>query len=70
MNHHVNRRCDDLIEVLLKIEEDCFYDRMQKEVMLMLKDASVKQDGYERHARGNEIDDATVKVSCFINYKT
>jgi len=70
LNHHVNRRCDDLIEVLLKIEEDYFYDRMRKEVMLTSKDASIKQDGYERHSRGKEIDDSAVNVSYFfgINY--
>ena len=34
LNHHANRRCDDLIEVLLTIEEDMFHDRMRKEVIL------------------------------------
>ena len=49
MNYHVNRKCDDLIEVLLKIEEDSFYERMRKDVMLTPQDASLKQEGYERY---------------------
>ena len=32
MNHHVNRRLDDLLGILLTIEEDIFHDRMRKEV--------------------------------------
>ena len=34
VNHGANQRCDDLIEVLLTIEEDMFFERMRKEVML------------------------------------
>lgn len=63
LNHHVNRRCDDLIEVLLKIEEDTFYDRMRKEVMMRPQDASLKQEGCDRHYRGKDINDSAVIVS-------
>ena len=31
LNHRANRRCDDLIEVLLNIKEDMFFERMRKE---------------------------------------
>ena len=34
LNHSANRRCDDLIEVLLAFEEDLFHERMRKDVML------------------------------------
>jgi len=54
----------------MKIEEDCFFDRMQKEVMLSPVDASIRQDGYERHSRGESIDDMTVKVCCCTLYKS
>ena len=62
MAHHVNRRCDDLIQILLTIEEDVFYDRMRKEVMMMPQDASLKVDGTERHERARNIPDICVKV--------
>ena len=42
LNHHVNKHCDDLIEVLLAIEVDLFYDRMRKEIMMATQDASTK----------------------------
>jgi len=45
----------------MKIEEDCFYDAMQKEVMLRLEDASVRREGYERHSRGENIEDKTAR---------
>ena len=63
MNYHVNRKCDDLIEVLLKIEEDSFYEHMRKDVMLTPQDASLKQEGYERYYRGRKINDSAVAVS-------
>ena len=50
--HQVNRRIDDIIGTLLIIEEDMFFDRMRKEIMKDNKDASIKQDGSDRHARG------------------
>ena len=63
LDHHVNRRCDDLIQVLMKIEEDYFYERMRKEVIFRPEDASLKQEGHERHSRGEDIDETSVKVS-------
>ena len=45
LNHHDNWRCDDLIEVLMMIELDLFYDRMRKEIMMTSQDASTKVDG-------------------------
>ena len=43
--HKVNRRCDDLLETLLKLEEDMFHERMQREIMMPLSIASQKLDG-------------------------
>ncbi|XP_065902011.1 uncharacterized protein [Dysidea avara] len=62
LNHHVNRRCDDLVEVLLKFEVDQFYDRMRKEVMLTPQHASTKVDGEERHTQGEAIPDVSIKM--------
>ena len=47
----------------MKIEEDYFYERMRKEVIMKPEDASIKQDGYERHSKGEDIDEASIKVS-------
>ena len=47
----------------MKIEEDYFYERMQKEVILKPEDALMKQEGHKRHSRGEDIDEASVKVS-------
>ena len=55
LNHQANRRCDDLIKVLLSIEEDMFFERMRKGVMLSPKDASLKAEGDQRHAHGKQI---------------
>ena len=62
MAHKVNHRCDDLVQILLTIEEDTFYDRMRKEVMLDPQQASWKTDGKERHKRGTNIPDSCVQV--------
>ena len=62
MNHHVNRRCDDLIQILLTIEEDVFFERMRKEVILSPQDASMKTEGKERHSRCRNITDSNVTV--------
>ena len=62
LNHYINRRCDDLIEVLLKIEEDFFYECMRKEIMLTSQDASLKREGCKRHNRGKETDDSAISV--------
>lgn len=47
----------------MKIEEDYFYERMRKEVIMKPEDASIKQEGHERHSKGEDIDEASVKVS-------
>ena len=62
MAHQVNRRCDDLINILLKVEEDMFHDRMRKEVMETPQTASQKVEGEERHERGVNISDTCVQV--------
>ena len=62
MNHHVNRRCDDLIQILLTIEEDVFFDRKRKEVMLSPHEASVRAEGEERHTRCKRLSDSSVTV--------
>ena len=33
LNHHVNRRCDDLIEILLLFEEGMFHQRKYLEII-------------------------------------
>lgn len=62
LDKHANRRCDDLIQVLLRIEEDMFHDRKRKEIMGSPSDASLKLEGDERHARGVEIPDSSVTL--------
>ena len=57
LNHRANRRCDDLIEVLLTIEVDMFFERMRKEVMASPKEASLKAEGEHQHAHGKQIND-------------
>ena len=59
LNHKVNRRCDDLIETLLSVEEDMFYDRKRKELLTTTGEASKKHEG-DRHTRGLSIDDSRV----------
>ena len=61
LNHKVNRRCDDLIEVLLSVEEDLFYDRKRKELLTTTGEASKRQEG-DRHTRGISIDDSRLHV--------
>ena len=62
LNHQVDCRCDDLIEVLLKIE-NVFYERKRKDIMITPEDASLKREGSDRHNRGRDISDFTVTVS-------
>ena len=62
LNHKVNRRCDDLIEVLLSVEEDLFYDRKRKELLTTTGEASKKHEG-DRHTRGLSIDDSKVHTN-------
>lgn len=61
LNHNVNRRCDDLVEVLLSIEVDMFFARKRKEVMSSTADASKKVEG-GRHTLALSIDDSKVHV--------
>ena len=60
LNHKVNRRCDDLIEVLLSVEKDVFFERKRKETVVSVSDASKKQEG-DRHTRGLSIDSSRIK---------
>lgn len=62
LNHKVNRRSDDLIEVLLSVEEDLFYDRKRKELLTTTGAASKKHEG-DRHTRGLSIDDSRVHAN-------
>ena len=45
----------------MKIEEDYFYERMRKEVIMKPEDASIKQEGHEKHSKGENIDEASIK---------
>ena len=60
--HQVNRRIDDPVATLLKMEEDLFHQRMTKEVMKDSWDASLKREGSEQHHQGVAIPDSAVKV--------
>lgn len=59
----MNRRCDDLIEVLLKFEEDMFHSRMSREILRSSNDASQCQDGNRRHQNSTKISDSDIHVS-------
>ena len=59
LNHKVNRRCDDLIEVLLSVEVDMFYERKRKELLSSTTEASKKQEG-GRHSKAITIDSARI----------
>ena len=67
LNHNVNRRCDDLIEVLLLVEVDMFYERKRKELLTSTTEASRKVEG-DRHTRGQSIADSKVHVQviCYL----
>ena len=54
LNHNVNRRCDDLIEVLLTLEVDMFYDRKRMEVFTSTTEVSLQLEG-DRHSKGQTI---------------
>ena len=58
-NHKVNRRCDDLIETLLSVEIDMFYERKRKELLTSTTEASRKQEGH-RHSKAKDIDSAKI----------
>ena len=61
LNHNVNRRCDDLIEVLLSMEVDMFFARKRKEVMSNVADASKKVEG-DRHRLAQSIANSHIQV--------
>ena len=65
LNHAVNRRCDDLVELLFKFEEDMFHNRISREIISSPKDASLCQEGTYRHQSGMQISDSDVKVSYY-----
>ena len=67
LNHNVNRRCDDLIAVLMSVEVDMFYERKRKEVFTSITEASMKVEG-NRHALGLKIMDLKVHVQVMIIY--
>ena len=59
LNHKVNQRCDDLIEVLLSVEVDMFYERKRKELLTSTTELSRKQEG-DRHSKAITIDSARI----------
>ena len=62
LNYKVNRRCDDLIEALLSVEEDLLYDTKRKELLTTISEASKKHEG-DRHTRSVGIDDSRVHAN-------
>ena len=66
LNHRVNRRCDDLLEVLLHYEQDMFHDRMRKEIIMSPSDASEKVEGTKRHSHGAQIPNSSIQVTTHI----
>ena len=62
LNHHVNRRCDDLIMTLLSFEEDMYHDCKYLEIMSTPELQSEKRDGVDRHKTGMDISDDDIKV--------
>ena len=63
LNHNINRRCDDLIEVLLTVEMDMFYERRRMEIFNSTTEISSKMEG-DQHYKGQAIADA--KVHCMV----
>lgn len=55
----MNRRCDDLIEILLSMEVDIFLARKRKEMMSNVTDASTKMEG-DRHKEALDIATALI----------
>ena len=64
LNYKVNRRCDDLIETLLSVEVDMFYERKRKELLTSTTEASRKQEG-DRHSKAKDIDSARIHSQVF-----
>lgn len=65
LNHNVNRRCDDLIEVLLLMEKDMFYDMKRMELFSTPSEISMRLDG-DRHTRGQSIPDSCTRCEVYI----
>ena len=61
LNHNVNRRYDDLIEVLLSVEEDMFYERTRKELLSSTTEATRKVES-DWHSKGQSTVDLKVHV--------
>ena len=57
----VNRRVDDLLHVLLRIEKDQFFQFMEKMKMSPLNRLDIKETGH--HKKGLEIPANSVKVT-------
>ena len=55
LNHRTKRRCENLIEVLLNIEEDMFFERMRKENILSTNDASLEVEADSGMHIGNKL---------------
>lgn len=55
LSHKVNRRCDDLIHILLKFEEDMFHERKHREIMMPMEVASLKLEGMWQQRYYNQI---------------
>ena len=64
LNHKVNRRCDDLIETLLSVEVDMFYERKRKELLTSTSEASRKLEG-DRHSKAKDIDSPRIHSQVF-----
>ena len=62
LNHKVNRRCDDLIETLLLVEVDMYYERKRRQVFTKLP--SVSED--DRYARGNSITSSEIHAKVLL----
>ena len=69
LNHNVNGRCDDLIEVLLLLEKDMFCNRKRMELFSSPGDISIRLDG-SRHTRGDAIPDSYVYCKVYALYFT
>ena len=66
LNYHVNRHCNDLIDILLTIEHDLFHERMRKDVIMTSEEAIDKPDWQERHSHGERIPDLSVMVNVYV----
>ena len=62
LNHHVNRRCDDLIAILLSFEEDMYHDRKYSDIMTSPNSLSLKHNGIDCHNKAIGLLDDDIKV--------